>query len=148
MPWLTPIVFRQAQDEALSRLPRFGEGPSRVRFRHIVHPYNDVAVPENTAILPITFESIERARQFAEPECRVTCVAVTFPEDIELIPAGVVKGSTLRRDVAQAQSVIAAYAREPKKTQRLKDFIYAHEAEDYRNTVRGASCGDPAAPVN
>jgi hypothetical protein len=99
MPWLTPIVFKQGQDEALSRLPRFGDGPNRIRFRHIIHPYNDVAVPQNTAILPITFDTVERARQFAKPDYRVTCVAVTFPEDIELVPAGVVRGPTLQRDV-------------------------------------------------
>jgi len=80
-------------------LPRFGDGPRKIRFRHIIHPYNDVAVPKNTAILPITFDTIERARRFAEPDYPVTCVAVTFPEDIGLIPTGVIKGPTLQRDV-------------------------------------------------
>ena len=27
MPWITPIVFKQASDEALTRIPRFGDGP-------------------------------------------------------------------------------------------------------------------------
>ena len=99
MPWLTPIVFKQAQDEPLSGLPRFADGPRRIRFRHIIHPYNDVAVPENTAVLPITFDSMRRARHFAAPEHPVTCVAVAFPEDVELIPADVVNGPALQRDV-------------------------------------------------
>jgi hypothetical protein len=99
MPWLTPGVFKQGRDEALTRLPRFGDGPKRIRFRHIIHAYVDAAVPENTAILPITFDTVARARQFAAPDYPVTCVAVTFPEDIELIPAGVIRAPTLQRDV-------------------------------------------------
>jgi hypothetical protein len=99
MPWLTPVVFKQGQDEPLTRLPRFGDGPKRIRFRHIIHAYDDKVVPENTAILPITFETVARARQFAGPDCPVTCVAVTFPEDVALIPAGVVTAPTLQRDV-------------------------------------------------
>src|SRR5271163_53154 len=99
MPWLTPFVFKQGPNESLTGLPRFGDGPDRIRFRHIIHAYNDMTVPANTAVLPITFDTVERARQFANPECSVTCVAVAFPEDIDLIPAGVIRAPTLRRNV-------------------------------------------------
>jgi hypothetical protein len=118
MPWLTPKVFKQAQDEPLCSLPRFADGPCRVRFRHIIHPYNDVAVPENTAILPITFDSMRRARQFAAAEYPVTCVAVAFPEDIELIPADVIKGPALQRDVTD----IGQFAM-PKRLPLLFDIL-------------------------
>ena len=53
MPWLTPVVFKQTA-ETLTELPRFGDGPKAVRFRHIVHAYKDKAVPANTAIQSIT----------------------------------------------------------------------------------------------
>lgn len=99
MPWLTPIVFRQGQDESLPRLPRFNDGPTRIRFRHIVHPYNDAAMPENTAIQPITFDAMKRARQYAEPDYPVAGVAVAFPEDVGLIPTHIVTGPTLQRNV-------------------------------------------------
>ena len=97
MPWLTPVVFKQTA-ETLTELPRFGDGPKAVRFRHIVHAYKDKAVPVNTAIQSITFDTIRRAGQFCEPDYPVTCVAVTFPEDIDLVPADMVT-ATLQRVV-------------------------------------------------
>jgi hypothetical protein len=104
MPWLTPVVFKQGPDESLTNLPRFGDGAKKIRFRHIIHIYNDTTVPENTAVLPITFDTVERARRFAGPDYPVTCVAVTFPEDVGLVPASVVTAPALDRyvtDVAQ-----------------------------------------------
>jgi hypothetical protein len=101
MPWITPIVFKQASDEALTRIPRFGDGPRNIRFRHIVHAYKDEAVPVNTAVQSITFASIDVARRFAEPNYPVTCVAVTYPEDTDLIPVSFVTAPTLQRVVTE-----------------------------------------------
>jgi hypothetical protein len=99
MPWLTDVVFKQAQDEPLTKLPRFDDGPRRIRFRHLVHVYTDQAVPENTAVQSITFDTIDKARQFAAPDYRVTCVAITYPEDSALVPPGVVVAPHLQRVV-------------------------------------------------
>jgi hypothetical protein len=99
MPWLTPQVFKQGPDEALAKVPLFGDGPKRVRFRHIIHIYDDASVSGDTSILPITFETVERARGFAEPDVPVTCVAVTFPEDAARAPAGFVRAPALSRSV-------------------------------------------------
>ena len=94
MPWLTPIVFKQGPDESLTRLPQFDDGPQHIRFRHVVHAYRDKENPENTAVQSITFETLRQARKLAEPEYPVTCVAVTFPEDIDLVPHDVIAGQT------------------------------------------------------
>jgi hypothetical protein len=99
MPWLTPVVFKQGVGEPLTRLPRFDDGPRRIRFRHLVHAYRDLAVPENTDVQAITFDTIAKARLFAQPEYPVTCVAVTYPEDADLVPDGVVVAPFLRRVV-------------------------------------------------
>ena len=103
MPWLTPIVFKQAT-ETLMELPKFGDGQKAVRFRHIVHAYRDKAVPVNTAIQEITFDTIRRATHFCESDYRVACVAVTFPEDTDLLPAGVVGAPNLERVVTDVGS--------------------------------------------
>ena len=99
MPWLTPIVFKQSADEPLTRLPRFDDGPADSRFRHLVHVYRDKAVPENTAVQSITFDTIRFARQFAQPDYPVSCVMVAFPEDVDLIPADMVAAPALQRSV-------------------------------------------------
>lgn len=99
MPWLTPIAFEQGPDDPITMLPRFGDGPRRIRFRHIIHAYHDTLVPSNNAILPLTFQTIERARQFAAPDFPVDCVVVTFPEDAKLVPDDAVRAPSLERDV-------------------------------------------------
>ena len=99
MPWLTPIVFKQGQEEPVTRIPLYGDGPRALRFRHVVHVYKDTAVPANTAVQSITFESIRQASQFAAPEYPVTCVAVAYPTDMDLVPPGVVTGRPLQRFV-------------------------------------------------
>ena len=85
-------------------LPKFGDGPKAVRFRHIVHAYKDKAVPVNTAIQAITFDTIRRASHFCASDYPVACVAVTFPEDADLVPAGVVSASNLERVVTDVGS--------------------------------------------
>jgi hypothetical protein len=99
MPWLTPVVFKQAAGEPLTRLPRFDDGPRHIRFRHLVHAYRDLATPANTDVQSITFDTIAKARHFAQPDYPVTCVAVTYPDDADLIPADVVVAPFLRRVV-------------------------------------------------
>jgi len=143
MPWLTPVVFKQAQNETLSKLPSFGDGPRKIRFRHIVHPYNDMAVPENTAILPITFDTMERARRFAGPDYPVTCVAVTFPEDIGLIPVDLVKGPVLRRDVTD----IAKFA-VPRRLPLLFDILRGGVSVAYSKGGFPGSTGRVGLMVN
>lgn len=104
MPWLTPIVFKQGHDEPVTRIPIFGDGARTIRFRHVVHIYKDLAIPANTAVQSITFESIRQASQFAAREYPVICVAVAYPTDMDLVPPGVVIGQPLRRfvtDIAQ-----------------------------------------------
>jgi tetratricopeptide (TPR) repeat protein len=99
VPWLTSGVFKQAPDEPLTKLPRFDDGPASIRFRHLVHAYTDKAVPENTAVQSITFDTIEQARRFAQPDYPVMPVAITYPEDAGLVPAGVVPAPPLERVV-------------------------------------------------
>lgn len=99
MPWLTPIVFKQGPNEPLTRLPRFDAGPGNISFRHLVHAYTDKAVPENTAVQSITFDTIQYARRFAEPDYPVTLAVVTYPEDSYLIPPAATAAPMLQRVV-------------------------------------------------
>jgi len=49
----------------------------------------------------------------------------------------------LQFNIAQAQSVVAAFVQNPEKAKRLEDFIFAHESEVYRNVASSASPRDP-----
>ena len=100
MPWLTPVVFKQVPGESLMQVPRFDDGPERIRFRHIVHIYQDKAVPDNTAVQSITFDTIRQASQYAEPDFSVAPVMVVFPEDADLIPFDMIRAPLLTREAA------------------------------------------------
>lgn len=106
MPWLTSNVFKQGPGEPLMHLPESGKGKRAIRFRHIIHAYRDHQLPQNTAVQEITFESVRDAARYAGSDYDVSCVAVVFDEDSDLIPSGVVKAAPLTRvagDVAQFQ---------------------------------------------
>jgi hypothetical protein len=118
MPWLTPTVFRQAPGESLTQLPRFDDGPERVRFRHIVHIYRDKVVPDNTAIQSITFDTIRQALQYARPDFQVAPVMVAFPEDVDLIPRDMIKAPVLAREAAD----VAQFA-SPRRLPLLFDVL-------------------------
>src|SRR5580658_9601046 len=100
MPWLTPVVFKQGPNETLAQVPLFDDGPKTIQFRHIVHAYRDAAFPENTTIQSITFDTIASARGFAAPNLNASCAVVTFPEDIDMVPAGFEAAPALERDVS------------------------------------------------
>ena len=97
MPWITSNVFKQALGESLLRLPSFDGGSTKVCFRHVVHFYRDVAVPENTDVQHLTFETILEASRVTALKHRVTPIAVTFPEDIAMIPRGFVIAAPIER---------------------------------------------------
>lgn len=99
MPWLTPTVFKQSEQESLIGLPTFAGGQKRPRFRHIVHVYDDKDLPVNTQVQQITFRTMEGAMAFAAPEIPVRCVAVTYPEDLGLVPLGITHAPVLQRFV-------------------------------------------------
>lgn len=99
MPWLTTTVFKQDQGESLFALPTFAGGATNLRFRHIVHAYDDKDLPANTHVQAITFRTMRDAIALAGPDLPVRAVAVTFPEDRHLVPAGIVSAPMLRRDV-------------------------------------------------
>ncbi len=99
MPWLTPTVFKQSEKESLIGLPTFAGGQKRLRFRHIVHVYDDKDLPVNTQVQQITFQTMAGAIAFAAPDIAVRCVAVTYPEDLGLVPAGITHAPVLQRFV-------------------------------------------------
>ena len=105
MPWITPNVFKQNETESLLTLPRFDDGSSRVKFRHFVHFYRDVAVRENTDVQRLTFETMQLAAN-AAPEIPVSPIAVTFADDAKMVPPGFLQTPHLDRvapDVASFQ---------------------------------------------
>lgn len=135
MPWLTPIVFKQAADEALVRLPRFLDGPKSVRFRHIIHAYRDHELPQNTSVQAITFQSVVQAAAYAGPNCPVDCVAVTFPEDRDLVPEGIHVASPLERSVSDV-----ALFQEHRHLPLLFDVLRHGAAAPVANHASGAGC--------
>lgn len=96
MPWITPIVFKQHESESLLSIPRFDDGPSQVKFRHFVHFYRDAAVPENTDVQRLTFETMRIAAK-AAPHIPVSQITVTFGEDARMVPAGFMQAAHLDR---------------------------------------------------
>lgn len=112
MPWLTPTVFKQDKGESLTALPRFPRHAKPPRFRHVLHLYRDPATPANNLAQEITLDSIRQARRFAGPDCPVEVVAVTFPEDVALIPDDMIAAPTLSRD-ASAVGPFREYRRLP-----------------------------------
>jgi hypothetical protein len=97
-------VYKQGPGESLTRLPRFGDGPRTIKFRHIVHVYHDTVCQANNDIHPITYNTIAQARSYAAPDYPVSGIIVTYPEDAYLIPEGFLPAPTLARsviDVAQ-----------------------------------------------
>ncbi len=108
MPWVTPNVFKQAPDEPLTVLPLFGDGPTAVSFRHIVHAYTDRSHPENTAVQSITFDTIRGAQGYARPDYPTSLVVVTYPEDDVLVPADAVAARPLTRVVTDIANFAVA----------------------------------------
>lgn len=96
MPWITPVVFKQAEGESLLNLDRFGDGPTQVKFRHFVHFYRDAAMPENTDVQRLTFDTMQVAARSAF-DIPVNQIAVTFKADDELVPAGFLRAAHLER---------------------------------------------------
>jgi hypothetical protein len=93
------LLFIQEPGTSLANLPRFDDGPHRVQFAHIVHAYVDHAVPFNTAVQDVTFETISQAAAQARPNVPVNCFVVTFADERHLVPQHCVAVPDLRRTV-------------------------------------------------
>jgi hypothetical protein len=85
MPQFTPTLFRQMSGESWSDIPRHGDGPKHVCFRHVMHPYFDRAVPFNNTAQEITFETI-RIAAAAAPYIATRTVCVTLEEEAHIVP--------------------------------------------------------------
>lgn len=99
MPWLTNSVFKQQSGEPLIRMPRFSDDGRRLRFRHVVHAYDDRELPANTDAQALTFRTIEEAKAYAGPELPVRAVAVSYPDDAHMVPDSVTLAPPLVRNV-------------------------------------------------
>jgi hypothetical protein len=99
MPRLTDNYCRQHRDESLSAIPRYGDGPTQVRFTHILNPYR-AQTQRARAIQELTFETIRIATLAAAASVKVRCICVTFPDEIDIVPADFLAAGTLTRTVA------------------------------------------------
>jgi hypothetical protein len=91
-------------------LPRFGDGPGAIRFRHIIHAYRDHSLPQNTQVQAITFDSVRRAARFAADDVSAHCVAVTYVQDADLVPWSAILAPYLTRSVGDlAEFAIARH---------------------------------------
>jgi hypothetical protein len=97
MPWLAPNVFKQDVDQPLSTVPKFDEPPKLIKFRHIIHVYDDKDTPTNTAVQAISFDTVADAIALASASFQAACVAVTYPDDKHLVPPGVTLSEPLSR---------------------------------------------------
>jgi hypothetical protein len=120
MPWLTSVVYKQGPGEPLTRLPRFGDGPKNITFRHIVYVYHDKVNQANNDILPISFNTLAQAGSYAAPDYPVSVVIVTHREDAHLIPERFVAAPTLGRFVTD----VARFAH-PRPLPLLFDILRA-----------------------
>ncbi len=108
MPLLTPDFFKQGRDEALAHLPRYDDGPMQVSFTHLLHAYVDEAVPANTAVQFVTFESIRAAEKMSASTVATSCVAVTFADEAQLCPADCIAVPALSRVVTDVATFAEA----------------------------------------
>lgn len=133
MPLSTPGLFRQGRDEPLARLPRFDDGPTQVSLTHLLHAYVDEAVPANTSVQSLTFESIRTAARMAAPSVATSCVAVTFPHEAQLCPSDWVVVPALNRVVTDL-----ATFREARRLPLLFDILDLGVAADVRRRETAA----------
>ncbi|WP_140159658.1 hypothetical protein [Sphingobium sp. GW456-12-10-14-TSB1] len=97
MTWISPNVFRQGPDQPLSSIPRFDPIAKNLRFRHIIHVYDDKELPENTALQFVTFDTVNDAVILCKSALDVACVAITYPDDAHLVPEHITLGPPLTR---------------------------------------------------
>jgi hypothetical protein len=103
VPRLTENYCRQERNETLADVPRYGDGPPRVRFTHVLNPYRGKTEHER-ALQEVTFETIRMAARVAAPAVQVRCVCVTRPDELDIIPADFIAAGTLTRTVLDVGS--------------------------------------------
>jgi hypothetical protein len=99
MPRLTDNYCRQDRDESMTAIPRYEDGPLKVRFTHILNPYR-AQTEHARAMQQLTFETIRIATLAAASSVKVRCVCVTFPNEADIVPADFIAAGTLTRTVA------------------------------------------------
>jgi hypothetical protein len=89
-----------------------------IRIAHIINPVKAAAGSELFVAQPITFETMVKAKAFAEGQVEVQLFTTQYPEDHEIIPADFNKTPDLERSVND----LATFQR-PKKLPLLKDIL-------------------------
>ena len=103
MPRIAENFCRQQRNETLAAVPQHGDGPSKVRFTHILNPYRTHSEQEQ-AVQQLTFETIRIAARNVAPDIQVRCVCVTSPADSGVIPPDFIAAENLTRTVLDVAS--------------------------------------------
>lgn len=98
MPRINGNFCRQQWNETLADVPRHGDGPRRVRFTHILNPYQAHS-EQGQAVQQLTFETIRIAARNAAPNIQVRCICVTSPADRDMVPQDFIAAESLTRTV-------------------------------------------------
>jgi hypothetical protein len=99
MPQLAPNVFKQGPTETLADIPRYADGPTQVRFTHIVNPYLGQNAGDDRTVQELTFETMRMAARVAAPSVTVRCVGVAQAHEVELVPPDFIAAEPLTRTV-------------------------------------------------
>jgi hypothetical protein len=99
MPQLAENVFKQGPTETLADIPRYDDGPTRVRFTHIMNPYLGQNAGDDRTVQELTFETMRMAARVAAPSVTVRFVGVTNAHEIELVPPDFIAAAPLTRSV-------------------------------------------------
>jgi len=97
-----------------------------IRIAHIINPVIVKPSSDLYYAQPITFETMRRAKAYAEPQVSVTLYSTQYPEDHPLVPDDFVKTPDLSRSVLDVNSFD-----KPRKLPLIADIIAAlYQATD------------------
>jgi len=99
------------------------------RFAHIINPFKARATHELSRVQPITFETLQRARQQASPGIEVNLLTAQFPEAHDIIPEGFQKTPDLERSVLDIRAF--PHARKLPLVRDILDRLYQNSEAEY-----------------
>jgi hypothetical protein len=115
---LTRNYFVTGPDEDIADIPRYGDGPRRVRITHILHPFENPHSEHHKATQELTFETMRVAARTALPSVPVRLVCVTLPGEAHVVPPDFIAAPPLSRTVLDM-----AQFRTPRRLPLLFDIL-------------------------
>lgn len=99
MPWITPSVFKQSDNETVVDFPYVHSKNREIRFFNILHLYNDKIDQQNNIVQNFTCWTIDNASKYYKDNCNNSKFAVTFVDDPVAVPFNFTLCALLTRSV-------------------------------------------------